>query len=109
MKDVNYYLDKIIAECEYIQQNMKSIDSLATFSSNQLLVDAMQFRLVQISENVKKIPEEYRLLNTQIEWNNIIGMRNRLIHDYGNVVLDFVFDTLKYDIPKLKQQLLLLK
>ncbi|MBQ6720548.1 MAG: DUF86 domain-containing protein [Clostridia bacterium] len=29
------------------------------------------------------------------------GLRNRIVHDYGNVDLSIVFDTLKGDIPSL--------
>ena len=29
------------------------------------------------------------------------GLRNRIVHDYGNVDLQIVFDTLKNDIPEL--------
>ena len=29
------------------------------------------------------------------------GLRNRIVHDYGNVDLDVVFETLKNDIPEL--------
>ena len=29
------------------------------------------------------------------------GIRNRIVHDYGNVDLSVVYETLKYDIPEL--------
>lgn len=29
------------------------------------------------------------------------GMRNRIVHDYGNVDLKVVYETLKNDIPEL--------
>lgn len=31
----------------------------------------------------------------------MIGLRNKIVHDYGHVVLDVVYDTLKNDIPEL--------
>ncbi|MFI3177040.1 MAG: DUF86 domain-containing protein [Eubacteriales bacterium] len=34
-------------------------------------------------------------------WNAMYGLRNRIVHDYGNVDLNVVFETLKYDIPEL--------
>ena len=34
-------------------------------------------------------------------WNALYGLRNRIVHDYGNVDLRVVFDTLKHDIPEL--------
>ncbi len=33
------------------------------------------------------------------------GLRNKIVYDYGNVALDVVFDTLKYDIPELLENL----
>jgi uncharacterized protein with HEPN domain len=33
------------------------------------------------------------------------GLRNRIVHDYGNVDLEIVYETLKYDIPELMEQL----
>ncbi|MCR5452884.1 MAG: DUF86 domain-containing protein, partial [Lachnospiraceae bacterium] len=33
------------------------------------------------------------------------GLRNRIVHDYGNVDLNIVFETLKYDIPDLLERL----
>lgn len=34
-------------------------------------------------------------------WIAIYGLRNRIVHDYGNVDLNVVFETLKHDIPEL--------
>lgn len=33
------------------------------------------------------------------------GMRNRIVHEYGNVDLAVVYDTVKNDIPKLPNNL----
>ena len=36
-----------------------------------------------------------------VPWNAIYGLRNRIVHDYGNVDLNVVFETLKHDVPEL--------
>ena len=64
---------------------------------------SMLFRMIQISENVKKLSTEYR--ENELPWNELIGIRNRIVHDYGNVDLNIVFETLKYDIPDLLERL----
>ena len=33
------------------------------------------------------------------------GLRNRIVHDYGNVDLNIVFETLKNDIPELLEMI----
>ncbi len=35
----------------------------------------------------------------------MIGLRNRIVHDYGNVNLEIVYETLRYDIPELWETL----
>ncbi len=34
------------------------------------------------------------------------GMRNRIVHDYGNVDLKVVYETLKNDIPDLLEMVM---
>ena len=67
--------------------------------------DITMFHLIQISENAKKISDEYKKEHNSIPWGDIYGLRNKLVHDYGNVVLDIVYDTLTIDIPYLKNTL----
>ena len=68
---------------------------------NEVLLDSMMFRLIQISENAKSLSEEYKDNISDIPWSDIYGLRNRIVHDYGNVDLGIIFSTLKDDIPEL--------
>ena len=63
----------------------------------------MLFRMIQLSENAKKLSESYKMNNSNIPWNAIYGLRNRIVHDYGSVDLNVVYETLKNDIPELLQ------
>ena len=69
------------------------------FANNEILQDSMMFRLIQISENSRKLSEEYKQAHPSIPFIAMNGLRNRIVHDYGNVDLGIVFDTLKKDIP----------
>ncbi len=40
-----------------------------------------------------------------IPWSALGGLRNRIVHDYGNVDLNIVYETLKNDIPELLEML----
>lgn len=65
----------------------------------------MMFRLIQISEAVVKLSEEFKEANQSIPWFAIKGLRNRIVHDYGNVVLTIVYETIKVDIPEVSESL----
>jgi len=83
---------------------MKDVD-LNELRRNEILLDSMLFRMIQISENAKLLSEEYKKEKAQIPWNAVYGLRNRIVHDYGHVDLNIVFQTLKEDIPDLLAQL----
>jgi uncharacterized protein with HEPN domain len=46
-----------------------------------------------IGEAASKVTEEFKSENKYIPWNDIISMRNRLIHAYFDVDLDIVWQT----------------
>lgn len=51
-KNDNYYLDKIRTDIEFINVHMKDVD-LQELNENEVLLDSMLFRMIQISENAK--------------------------------------------------------
>ena len=59
-----------------------------------------------IGEATKKIPEDFKLKWRSVQWKNMAGMRDRLIHDYMGVNYSIVWDVVKNKIPELNDQLL---
>lgn len=58
-----------------------------------------------IVEAARLISEETKVTHNAIAWRAIAGMRNRVIHEYFDIDLDILWDTLRNDIPPLIQQL----
>lgn len=55
-----------------------------------------------IGEAANCITQETKALFTDIEWNQIVGMRHILIHEYFGVDQNLVWQVIIDDIPKLK-------
>lgn len=104
VKNNAYYIQKIKRDLEFIVVHMRDVD-LEELSANEVLLDSMLFRMVQISENAKRLTDEYKLAHGYVPWSALSGMRNRIVHDYGNVDLNVVYETLKNDIPELLELL----
>lgn len=100
IKDDRYYVSQLINDVEFILKHTKGI-SIMQFSEDELLQDSMMFRLIQISENVLKLSDGFKKTHAHIPWFAIKGLRNRIVHDYGNVDLTIVYDTLIDDIPNI--------
>ncbi len=104
-KDNRFFLEKIIADAEYVISITADISSSDSFKENQMLSDSVIFRLIQISENSKRLSDSFRESNKEIDWFEIFGMRNRLVHDYGNVDYTIVYMTVKTDLPLILDKL----
>ena len=102
IKDNNYYIARILEDIRFII-NHTAVLSIDDFIADEVLQDSMMFRLVQISESAGRLTPEFKEKHSSIPWGDIAGLRNRIVHDYGNVNLQIVFDTLKDDIPDLKE------
>ena len=71
-------------------------------ANNQLNFNGTITLLIAIAEETKKI--DLKLLKTQqdIQWQNIVDMRNVLAHDYRGIDPEILFDVAKNELPKLK-------
>ena len=99
-KDDKYYIGKMKNHFERILDTVNNV-SYDDYLNDLDKQDITMFNLIQISENAKMISSEYKDKNLDIPWTDIYGLRNRIVHDYGNVVLDVVYETLIIDIPNL--------
>lgn len=83
VKNDAYYIKRLKQDLEFVVTHMKNVD-IEELNANEVLLDSMLFRMIQISENAKKLSDEYKL-HGNVPWNAIYGLRNRIVHDYGNV------------------------
>lgn len=99
-----YFAEKIIQDVEFIMKHTENL-SKEEFEVNELLQDSMMFRLIQISEISLRLSDEFKEKYNTIPWFAIKGLRNRIVHDYGNVDLTVVYITITVDIPEVNRLL----
>lgn len=90
-------IDEILA---YTQQ----LD-FESFSRSTMAQRAVERCLEIIGEAGAAIPEDIKSKYTDIPWNKLKGMRNFLAHQYDEVLEKILWDTIRYDIPALKDKL----
>ncbi len=103
-KDNRYYIKKIITDLKFVLKHTESL-SQEDLKKNEILIDSVMFRLIQISENSDKLTDDFKSQYAFVPWRAIKGMRNRIVHEYGNVDLTVVYNTVKNDIPELLGEL----
>ena len=100
-RELSEFLNDILKALETIERLSAglSVAAFAKAEDEQLLILK---NIEIIGEAVKSIPQEIREQYTQIPWKQIVGMRDRLVHQYWNVDVALVWNTMQTDLPLLK-------
>ncbi len=87
----------------YVEKILKYSANMSyeEFVKNEIVMEACVFNLSQIGELANKLDDAYRKEHKNIAWNQIYGLRNRIVHDYEGVNLKLVWEIIKYDLPDL--------
>lgn len=99
------YLQHILDECNYINSVITNDMSTDLFLADETLKRAVVRSLSIIGEATKKIPADVKYEWRSIEWKQMAGMRDRLVHDYMGVNYHIVWDVAKNIIPTLTTQI----
>jgi len=75
------------------------------FESDEKTTDAVVRNLEIIGEAAGRLPQDFTDRNSEIEWVKIIGLRNRIVHEYFGVDLQIIWQILKKDLPAFKVSL----
>ena len=102
MRDQKVLLEDILSSIEIIEGQMKDADE-SKFKESIPFQDAVIRRLSIIGEVSKNVTKELKDKHRDINWKNIAGMRDLIVHEYFDMDLDLVWNTIKIDLPVLKK------
>ena len=75
------------------------------FGKDSKTVDAVVRNLGVIGEATGNIPDEVKKKYQKVYWKGMIGLRNRIVHEYFGVDLEIVWRIVKQEIPGLKEKI----
>jgi uncharacterized protein with HEPN domain len=104
LKQFKPFLEHIINEINYLQQNSDEI-VYEEFVNNETFKRSFVRALEVIGEAIKNLPDDFRNKYPQIQWKEMAGLRDILIHRYFGVDYKSVWDIIKNKIPHLKGQI----
>ena len=99
------YILHIIEAIERIESYVVGLD-FSSFDRNTMAHTAVIRELEVIGEATKNLSEEFKNSHANIKWPEIIGMRNKLIHEYFDIDTELVWQTIVKDLPELKKELI---
>lgn len=77
----------------------------AKFVENKTIRYATERLLLIVGEAANHISAKFQMEHPEIEWAQIIGLRNVLAHEYGEVKMDKIYLAATKRIPELLEKL----
>jgi uncharacterized protein with HEPN domain len=100
------YLQHVLDACADIGDFVSP--GRAEVAGSKLVLNAVVRQLLVVGEAVKRISPETRALAPSVPWKQIAGMRDRLVHDYFDIIPDQVWNAAFNDVPRLRMEVAVL-
>jgi len=87
-----------------VEQLSSGLD-FAQYSNDRRTQLAVERSLEIIGEAARRVSRSFQNSHPEIPWRQIIGQRNVLIHEYGEIKQERIWKTVQENIPHLIEQL----
>jgi len=101
--EIDYFEDIV----EYAVKIVKSTKGVKYyhFKKDYVLASSVKMHLLIIGEAAKNISTETKDKLPYIPWKRMTGLRNKLAHDYGEMLTEIIWLTAQNSIPELLKEL----
>ncbi len=104
-RDWKILFQDMVESAEKIQRYTDKL-SFDDFVIQHMVIDAVVRNLEIIGEAANRVPKNIQEKFSKIHWRKIIGLRNRIIHEYFGVDLSIIWYIITNEIPNLKIEIL---
>ncbi|MGQ0633944.1 MAG: HepT-like ribonuclease domain-containing protein [Planctomycetaceae bacterium] len=99
-KDDLRYVGHMV-DCARRTQQFLAGKSRAEYDADEMLRLAVIHLLQTIGEAARMVSTDFRLQQPTVPWAQIVGLRNRIVHDYLNVDFDIAWEVATQDLQPL--------
>ncbi len=98
------YLFDILSSINKIEKYTKGF-SFDEFKNNSEKIDAVVRNIEILGEAARNVPKETTDKYPEIPWGKMVGIRNKVLHEYFGVDEEILWKTIQEDLPMLKDQM----
>lgn len=103
-RPVHLLIEDIWDAIERIERFTKGFD-YEIFSKDEKTSDAVVRNLEIIGEATSRLPNEFKEKYPVIAWEEIVGLRHRIVHDYFGIDLEIIWHIISNDLPIFKNRI----
>jgi len=93
--------------------HIKSVNDFLLSTNGMILLNAVCMKLIAVGEEIKLLDKHTSKMllpkYPEMNWKDVMGMRDVIAHRYFDLEVDKVFDTLQEDVPELLNVILKMK
>jgi uncharacterized protein with HEPN domain len=98
------YFNSILKHCEIICGAVEGKESFQEFDEDIHKKQSVALSLIQIGEIINKLDKEnYKETMKMFPKQEIIAVRNRIVHGYGTIDWTIIWQIAEDDIPKIEE------
>ncbi len=98
-RDLGHVAD-VVASASAIARYIEGVSQDA-FLVDDMRQSAVLHQLTVIGEACRRVSDAFRAAHPEVNWAGIVGLRNKIVHDYDDVNLDSVWTVVTRDLPEL--------
>ena len=102
---IHHMLDNARDALELFDERSRRGDWVSDPMLSQALNNALIRHMEVIGEAARRVPQAFRACYPDVDWPRIVGLRNRLIHEYDKVSLPLLQLIIQNELPPLIAQL----
>jgi len=100
MKHDDVYINHILEAASELSDFIKGMDK-NSFMNNKMARAAAVRQIQIVGEATKKLSDEAKAKYPGVQWKDIAGMRDKVVHDYFGIDYEAVWQTATIEIPAL--------
>jgi uncharacterized protein with HEPN domain len=95
----------IIEAAIHVAAFLESANSFDDFVNDEKSQSSVLYQLIIIGEAVAHLSPELTKQYPEVEWDDIRGFRNYVIHEYFGIALHIVWKAATVETPKVREQI----
>jgi uncharacterized protein with HEPN domain len=99
-RDPRVYLQDILSAIVHVERY--TTEGKRVFLEDEKTQDAVIRQLSVIGEAAARLPIALKTKHPEIPWKKVIGMRNIIIHEYADIRVESIWETVERDLPGLR-------
>lgn len=103
-RDYKLFVKDILIAIDKIEEFVGNMD-IGEFIKDDKTSTAVVKKIEIIGEAIKNIPGDVRVKYKSIPWKDIVGMRNKITHNYFGIDYEIVWNVVKEKLPALRMQI----